>query len=592
MKHQRVFSLLLILCLTLSLFAGLSFPAAAAGERYVRSTTLDVGDRVVIYNPSYGVALSAANDSNSSYRAGVALTPGDGAVTDPDAALIWTVEAGSGGFLLSNNGNYLSIGGTSLNENSQSNLLLNGLHQTWTLQSATNADEVYLKNATATYNTKPQYLEYYSNHFASYGMNANNEGYYAVQLYVLHEEPGDGLTRARWIQKLVDAFGMTVDEDDTPDNYFSDLMGTESYYRAIMVATNFGIVDIEEGLPFAPNAPADREFVAHTLNYCLGYLPESTDYAFAEAETVTWPNDVQVAVEQGWFALEGDRFLPEQAVTVGEADGLLEMAAAVLLGEQIDVNYDGSYVFAAGVTVLPENTDVFYVDETTLEITDCDTAFAEGMKLVVYLNGVPCAYTVESCATAGSVTTLTVSDASGENLITEMDDQGEVEASFTYFTPAEDTELVYVNEISGEEFDDAVEAERSVRRSLETATRGSYKFKRSLKANKTIKLADGAKVTISFTLKDPVVKWSVKVFDLYASVYLTGKYELSVKGDFDLTKLTGLSGVSLYSVSIPGVGGLDVSTDVSVKASINGKMSGKLKIGVEASHDAGFRMIR
>ena len=99
---------------------------------------------------------------------------------------------------------------------------------------------------------------------------------------------GDGeVTRSEWVQQLVATFEMTVEEENAPDNYFSDLTGEEEYYRDILVAVEFGVVDIEAGLPFNPDGAVTREFAAQTLNYCLGYqLEEGTEYTFSDSAEV------------------------------------------------------------------------------------------------------------------------------------------------------------------------------------------------------------------------------------------------------------------------------------------------------------------
>ena len=107
------------------------------------------------------------------------------------------------------------------------------------------------------------------------------------------------VTRAQWVQELVKTFSMTVVEDNYPDNYFSDLTGDEEYYRDILVAVEFGVIDLEAGLPFEPEAAATREFCAHTLNFCLGYqLNEDSEYTFTESQTAEYPDDIQIAINR------------------------------------------------------------------------------------------------------------------------------------------------------------------------------------------------------------------------------------------------------------------------------------------------------
>lgn len=140
---------------------------------------------------------------------------------------------------------------------------------------------------------------------------ADNDAGSSGDLYAEMTEIVDGVTRSQWIQQLVVAFSMEVEEDNYPDNYFSDIDDSMDFYRDIMVATEFGVIDIEAGQPFCPDDPATREFAAHTLNYCLGFqLDDNAAYTFAEAEDVSYPDDIQVAIDKGWFALSDGCFLP------------------------------------------------------------------------------------------------------------------------------------------------------------------------------------------------------------------------------------------------------------------------------------------
>ena len=83
---------------------------------------------------------------------------------------------------------------------------------------------------------------------------------------------------------------MTVESDDNmPDNYFSDISEDDSYYRDILVAVEFGVIDLEEGEDFEPTKSATREFAAQTLNSALQFqLDEDSSYT-AKAATLHIP---------------------------------------------------------------------------------------------------------------------------------------------------------------------------------------------------------------------------------------------------------------------------------------------------------------
>ena len=130
-----------------------------------------------------------------------------------------------------------------------------------------------------------------------------------------------------------------------PDNYFSDIADSDSYYRDILLAVEFGVIDLEAGEAFEPNEPAAREFAAQTLNSALQFqLDEDAEYTYSEADSVTYPDDIQVAINRNWFTLSGSNFLPEQAITSAEATAMLADAKSVIDSEVIDENYNSQYL--------------------------------------------------------------------------------------------------------------------------------------------------------------------------------------------------------------------------------------------------------
>ena len=62
---------------------------------------------------------------------------------------------------------------------------------------------------------------------------------------VLAADPAE-VTRAAWISQLVDTFSMTVDDTTAmPDNYYSDLTEDMPCYEDILLAVEFGVIDLD-----------------------------------------------------------------------------------------------------------------------------------------------------------------------------------------------------------------------------------------------------------------------------------------------------------------------------------------------------------
>ena len=129
------------------------------------------------------------------------------------------------------------------------------------------------------------------------------------------------ITRAQWLHELVELFDMTVEEDNYPDNYFSDISADDSYYRDIMVATEFGLVDVEAGYELLPDNPVTREYAAYTMDICLGYaLGENETYEFNDSADFTNQDDThleaaQIAVNHNWIALTDGNFEPQKSLS-------------------------------------------------------------------------------------------------------------------------------------------------------------------------------------------------------------------------------------------------------------------------------------
>lgn len=61
------------------------------------------------------------------------------------------------------------------------------------------------------------------------------------------------VSRIQWLKELTEAFGMSVEEDNYPDNYYSDIDSSYADYYTVMLATEFGLVDVEAGEAFEPD---------------------------------------------------------------------------------------------------------------------------------------------------------------------------------------------------------------------------------------------------------------------------------------------------------------------------------------------------
>lgn len=74
----------------------------------------------------------------------------------------------------------------------------------------------------------------------------------------------DSITRAEWLHNLVTVFEMTVESGAEPDNYFSDLDENHEYYSDIILALEFGVINVAAGEAMCPDEPVTRDFAANS----------------------------------------------------------------------------------------------------------------------------------------------------------------------------------------------------------------------------------------------------------------------------------------------------------------------------------------
>ena len=147
-------------------------------------TTLQNGDKVVVFNPANKKALSSVY--NGFYNTGVDVELTGGKLTGYTDAELWTVNrTESGAYTFSTaEGKKLSM------DTSYSSTPLDKANVDWELSAAATADCFYIKNVG-----RGSYLEWFAekNNWSSYGTIGSNEPLFAQQLYlVVAESPEPG----------------------------------------------------------------------------------------------------------------------------------------------------------------------------------------------------------------------------------------------------------------------------------------------------------------------------------------------------------------------------------------------------------------
>ena len=253
------------------------------------------------------------------------------------------------------------------------------------------------------------------------------------------------VSRIEWLKQLTGAFNMSVEEKNYPDNYYADISSDYENYYTVMLATEFGLVDVEAGDNFRPDDAATREFAAHTMNVCMGYEPESTGYTFSESGTVTYPDDIQVAIDKGYLAPESGRFNPNKPVTSAEVQAMIAAAKAAYAETQLDDSHNNSYKFKSGVIVLPDGVNAELTDENVITITDCSVTLKTGDMFAIVKDGFPMVKKVKTVSASGNVQIVSTEEVDASDAFESIDIQGTINGDLTQAQAmSENVELSYV----------------------------------------------------------------------------------------------------------------------------------------------------
>ena len=394
------------------------------------------------------------------------------------------------------------------------------------------------------------------------------------------EEGTPAVTRMQWISLLVSTFSMTVDANNYPDNYYSDISTSDEGYRDLMVAVEFGVVDLEAGEPFRPDEPATRDFAASTLYFCLGFQPEE-DAVITLPDELDDPYAAQLAVDRGWFALIDGRFAPGTPITLAEKDTMLADAAQILAGDEIDLNHENTAAFADSVIVFPMGTAVEDEGEL-LRIYDTSRSLKTGDIFAVYYGELPIVMKALSVERKSGFYEVSVTTDGTEDAVLDIDYEGLVPADLTGFEPSPAQSFVTA---------DGVLVEVEATTYTVTNAKGSTAQKQ-INLDKVFNiggLSTHVVANMSNIYLETKVNQSKKdfVIKLHGDTYL----HTSVSGS-----LTGLGADGTLEIgSIPflyGMGSLALALEYDIEGTLSLTWQGVLIAGVSYSKGSGFRLIK
>ena len=399
---------------------------------------------------------------------------------------------------------------------------------------------------------------------------------------------GDGtITRAEWLHDLTVMFDMTVEKDNMPDDYFSDVTSTHTYYKDIMMAAEFGVIDIEAGQEVKPDEAATREFAAHTLNYCLGYKLEDKTYTYKDTTGIKYPDDTQIAINRGWFLLEAGKFNPEKTITKAEIENMVSDAKTVQDSTQIDENYKNSYEFTSNVIEIPQDVSVYVDKDKNVTIVNCPKKITVGDTFAVYENGVAQVYTAKGITVDGSDTVIVTNDADIDKVTESVDAQGTEEGDLKQAEAVGDAQITYIEGGTEEQAYENGRAYKSRRR-----ISGNKKIS-AVKDSKKLELGAGKSFTINCTLSNVSVDYKINSGKREAYVKANGTAIITGKGEWDAVAAAGKSGsIELVKIPVAYVGVITVTAEYSMNGEVTLTYTTGFQTGLQYSPQDGFRLTK
>ena len=401
----------------------------------------------------------------------------------------------------------------------------------------------------------------------------------------------DYITRAEWLHSLTETFNMTVEEDNYPDNYYSDISSSDSYYRDVMVAVEFGVIDLEAGEAFHPNDYTTRDFAASTLNFCLGYNLDSEKYTFSDVSSTEHPADAQIAINRGWFELENNKFEPTKYITAGESTLMLEDAVNTMSQEKVNNNFSSKYEFADDVIVVPKSVPVSIGSDGTVTLTNYSETISSGNTFAVYAGDVPDVYTAVSVTKTGTQTVIKTKETEYDSAVTNVNAQGTSQVIDSYFELSDGVELVEeeLEPVSSPKSAVSVGAAAS---STAVGAEGNLAIK-SKTLSKDLKIGD-LKINLKVVLSNLNVKYIADKNTSHYMVKLDGYAAITTNVSMQdvISALGGNSSVDLASYSVPGVGKVAISVFLNVKGEATITYDTLFSVGIEYTKSGGCRAIK
>lgn len=394
------------------------------------------------------------------------------------------------------------------------------------------------------------------------------------------------ISRIQWMNTLIETFGLSVDASNYPDNYYSDLDSSSEQYRNVMIATEFGLVDVEAGDAIELDEAATREYAAFSLNQLVGYVNES-EYSFGDVDEAKYPDADQVALDQGWLSTIDGKFLPDQAITSDEKQNMITKGSAIIGSTDIDSSHN-KYQFRENVIIL-DASKVRLTGENQLTITENDTNFGIGDIIGLVADEIPYAWKVKDIAESEDNRVVTTEHVDVDDAFLEYDIQTSLDIDLSQIAPAsQNADMVYIvggtesnnyedgeeyytlsalgnQEISAVRIDSYVDSYENSGEEGEVA--GDERQANASGYNDEYNLTDASKIKLSATISNVKADYKGGKTPFFK---VDGRVSISFSASIDMIKASGLPN-SFVIMYMPV--GYVAYESVSVKISLQGEMT-------------------
>ncbi|MBR3307691.1 MAG: leucine-rich repeat protein [Lachnospiraceae bacterium] len=419
---------------------------------------------------------------------------------------------------------------------------------------------------------------------------------------ITNDKGKEEITRLQWWRMLIETFDMSVEQDNYPDNYFYDISSEDSFYRDVMIITEFGLMDVEAGDSALPEDAVTREYAAFSLNHCLGFmLDDDEQYTFDESATVSYPNDIQVSLDKGWFELSDGKFLPEETVTEDEMEKMESYAKDVLDSRVIDEEKEKTWDFADGVIDIT-SAKARMTDENEFTVSECSAKITAGKKYGFLVDGAPVVRKATSVKEENGEYVIATETVPAEEAFESIEWAARGQADLSQVVACKpDIEIEYI--VGGDpdkDYEDGI-----VYDSMEDAGENEIEAIRIIdsyiipdQVKKEFDLDDGIKAEIECTIGDMYIDYDadcVKVLfhNQMAYFIVSAPVTFRCNVSMDVLKAIGVK-PNITLVKIPllyGLGYLTVTLELQLEGNLSLNYVEWIHVGVSYSSRDGFSVV-